>query len=333
MQTSVTHQGYLSIQYGNLSDNTTHDPSSISDISHSQIAPPYPLIGTWRKPTLPLGISPQTIHGGRGQCAQLYHPPIPAFGPANSLPSLNTPNELIPIVFPVFAATTDILSLSRYYLFANGIIFGIHFTSAKTQALINGDLSNTIIRSASVHASTLWGLALIARSHGNLLDDTVQSQHYSAAYMALQIPPKTRESAVDDIQARAVLAIYDFNKKNIVSGCTWLREAAWSIRQAGLQFTLPDRTSGIRNDASLYVAATAQDQERDALCYLVCVDVGARMLINAESSLGDDVQHSVAQLLVSTRSAQFGALLNKLHSCIATNTLITHLSLCSASWR
>jgi hypothetical protein len=211
-----------------------------------------------------------------------------------------TRHLLIPILHQL--RHPDQPTLSRHHVFANGLTLGLRFTSVKTQALIHGDLSDTIIGSACVHASTLWGLALIARAQGEVPDDALQATYHSAAHASLQNPPTTRDLIVDGIQARVVLAIYDFNRQNLVAGNRWLHEAVWCIRQAGLRFTLPDQTSGIRNDWTLYIAPTAQDQERDALCYLVSVDLGNRMITNAKSSFEDDMQQSVAQLLVSVSS-------------------------------
>jgi hypothetical protein len=131
------------------------------------------------------------------------------------------------------------------------------------------------------------------------MDATLQAGYYRAAYASLRIPPTTRESAVDDVQARSILALYDFNSLNIVAGDKWLREAVGTARQAGLSITLPSRMSGVRDDVALYVAATAEDQERDALCTLAYVDTGKRILVNTESRFDEELQRPLTQLLVS----------------------------------
>jgi hypothetical protein len=309
-----------------LPTNPAHGYVGISVDPGNPVTPQHQLIGSQYTNILPLYDLSEPLHPGNIELAQ-HHPPEE--NRADTFIPSSIPQEMVPIIFPVFSATTDPLSIARYYFFANGIIFGLRFTSAKTQAWINGDLSNTIIRSASVHASNLWGLTLLARSQGSQLDDAVQATHYSAACASLRIPTTTRESIADDIQARVVLAIYDFDKRNFVAGRTLLREAVWSIRQAGLEFTLPSRTSGIRNDATLYVAATAKDHERDALCHLVSVDIGARMILNVESALDASMQLSIAQLLVSVFLSCHSLPSDFYHSHTATNILMMPQSWCS----
>jgi hypothetical protein len=245
---------------------------------------------------------PEETHPGDKTFAHPHPSPTQTSGPTNAFISPRISEPITTVTLPVFPAATDQLTFARHHVFANGLTLGLRFTSVKTQALIHGDLSDTIIGSACVHASTLWGLALIARAQGEVPDDALQATYHSAAHASLQNPPTTRDLIVDGIQARVVLAIYDFNRQNLVAGNRWLHEAVWCIRQAGLRFTLPDQTSGIRNDWTLYIAPTAQDQERDALCYLVSVDLGNRMITNAKSSFEDDMQQSVAQLLVSVSS-------------------------------
>jgi hypothetical protein len=269
--------------------------------SQHHVTPVHPLSDPQYSLPLPSHATHPTLHSNDPSLGLPRFCPSQAqlFRPIDPTVSFHTPSDLVPIVFPVFASTTDPLALARYYTFSRGLIFGLRFTSAKTQALINGDLSHTLIHPAIVHASTLWGLALIARYQGHLLDDAVQASHYSAAYASLLVPPTTRESAVDDIQARAVLALYEYNKKNLVAGGKWLREAVWTVRQAGLQVTLPNRTSGVRNDVTLYIAATAEDQERDALCNLAYVDMGNKILLDTESNLDEETQTAINRMLVS----------------------------------
>jgi hypothetical protein len=209
------------------------------------------------------------------------------------------PSDIVPIAYPVFSTTTNPLAIARQYVFSRGLKFGLRFTSAKTQALLNGDLSHALVHPAIVHATTLWGLLMTAHSRGHHMDATLQAGYYRAAYASLRIPPTTRESAVDDVQARSILALYDFNSLNIVAGDKWLREAVGTARQAGLSITLPSRMCGVRDDVALYVAATAEDQERDALCTLAYVDTGKRILVNTESRFDEELQRSLTQLLVS----------------------------------
>jgi hypothetical protein len=285
-----------------------HDPSVdavyghliIPTRSQNHVTPVYPLLDPQHSLPLPSHATQPTLHPNEPSLnpAQLHPSQAQLFRTIDPTVSFYAPSALVSIIFPVFASTTDPLAPARYYTFSRGLIFGLRFTPAKTQALINGDLSHTLIHPAIVHASTLWGLALIARSQGHLLDDAVQASHYSAAYASLLVPPTTRESAVDDIQARAVLAVYEYNKKNVAAGGKWLREAVWTVRQAGLQVTLPSKTSGVRNDMTLYIAPTAEDQERDALCNLAYVDMGNKILLDTESNLDEGMQMAINRMLV-----------------------------------
>jgi hypothetical protein len=298
MATSIVQQTRSSFPKDSFTD-TAHSHVTVAADHHHHGAPYYQLVES-QIVHAQTSTTLDAIHPGYGIVPPHLHPSrTEASRPPEISILSSTYHERIQVPFPTFNVTSDPLTFARHCLFANGLAFGFRFTSTKTQAILFGDLSSTIVRSACVHVSTLWGLALVARAQGQVPDVALQAAYHCAAHTSLQIPPTTQESAVDDIQARAALAVYDFNRQNLVAGSRWLREAISSIRQAELQFTLPTRTNGIRNDSTLYIAATAQDQERDALCYLVGVDLAARMLFNTKSSLSDDMQQSVAKLLVS----------------------------------
>jgi hypothetical protein len=261
----------------------------------------YPLSDLSYPYSLPFDPAPQALClDNFGFDIPIFYPPegqvIPPIDPTVSF---YANRDIVSIVFPTFAATTNPLALARYYTFSRGLLFGVRFTSAKTQALINGDLSHALIHPAVVHTATLWGLVLMARSQDHPLDDAIPASYYNAAHASLLIPPVTRSSAVDDVQARAFLALYTYSKANAVAGRKWLREAAWTAQQAGLKITLPSRMSGVRDDVTLYVAATAEDQERDALCTLAYVDTGSKILLDTESHLDEGLQRSLTQLVVS----------------------------------
>jgi hypothetical protein len=280
------------------SRNESHGQFTASADAQSHAALCYPCSDSQYASSLPWSngseaLDPDTTHFHSSQAQ--------AFQPSDPTVSFYTPSDVVPIVYPVVAATTDRLALARYYTFCRGLMLGLRFTSAKTQALLNGDLSHTLVHPALVHVAALWGIVSIADSQRHPLDDVIPTSHYNAACVSLLVPPMTRSSAVDDVQARAVLALYKYRQEDLVGGRKWLREAVWTVRQAGLKITLPSQTSGVRDDITLYIAATPEDQERDALCTLAYVDTGTRILFNTESHLDGESQQSLTQLLVSVR--------------------------------
>jgi hypothetical protein len=277
--------------------NKSHGQLALSTGAQSHTAPCYPCSNSQFTPSSPwYNITPEALYP---YTTHFHSPQVQAFQPSDPTVSFYNSSDIVPIVFPMVAATTDRLALARYHTFCRGLMLGFRFTSAKTQALLNGDLSHTLVHPALVHVATLWGLVSIAHSQRHPLDDAIPTSHYNAAYASLLVPPTNRSSAVDDVQARVVLALYAYKQENLVGGRERLREAVWIVRRAGLKVILPSRMSGVRDDMSLYIAATAEDQERDAMCSLAYVDTGTRILLNTESHFDEESQQSLTQLLVS----------------------------------
>jgi hypothetical protein len=242
----------------------------------------FPIYVSSPTPILELGLSPPPEVFPSVPSSFSTTPSLPETPSMASFPSttyLPHPSQFNDLNDPPDAPHSPAaLANARNYAFAfGGIIYGLRFTPAKTQALLEGDLSGSVLHPAAVRAAELWGLALLARvptppstptatgnsnhphnqgassssnfsnfdpnsnPHPIPLTEPARAFYTAAATAALSTPLTSRGAAVDAVQARTLLSLYHINQADMVGGAHWLRSACWIVSKAGLRLTLPDR--------------------------------------------------------------------------------------------
>jgi hypothetical protein len=156
-----------------------------------------------------------------------------------------------------------------------------------------------------VHATHIWGLALIARAEGAAIDDALLAPHLSMAQAALAIPAGNSEGAVDDVAAFSLLALYAYNVRDIALGTKWMMDAVTTAQEVGLRISLPLVMNGMHAspESAHTRVATFEEQERDALVNLVIIDYAARMLISTPSQPWEALDQESKALMVSVNAS------------------------------